>query len=159
VSIFLTDSPSRHSLLKKTKTFQEPKRAKRIKDWLEPNEGSGPEAITVEDDDPPIRQETPEEGMNLRDIPRNLDEDVSRVNDGSDPIVVDRHAEDDKKLAPRTTYEGFAIYGRVLCLIVKRRGNLSSVGGSTSSQQMMESWVSTQAVAAQIKIDEEAADT
>lgn len=160
VSIFLTDSPSRHSLLKKSKTFQEPKRPKRLMDWLDPKEGSGPEAVTIEDDDVPIRQESPEEGISINDIPRIPDEDVRRVNDDDSPIVVDRHADDDKKLAPRTTYEGFAIYGRVLCLIIKRRGTtVSATGRSSSSQQMMESWVSTQAVAAQTKIDEEAADS
>jgi len=54
--------------------------------------------------------------------------------------------EDKKKLALSTSYDGFSIYGRILCLVVKRKGKKAQpashpVGGS----QMMEQWVSTQA--------------
>lgn len=54
--------------------------------------------------------------------------------------------DDKKKLALTTSYDGFSIYGRILCLVVKRKGNrtqshLAPSGGS----QMMEQWVSTQA--------------
>jgi hypothetical protein len=57
--------------------------------------------------------------------------------------------DDKKKLGLNTSYDGFSIYGRILCLVVKRRG-VRTVGGSVapaSSQQMLENWVSTQAVA------------
>ena len=56
-------------------------------------------------------------------------------------------ADDKKKLALNTAYEGFSIYGRTLCLVVKRKGKKAvaephaPMGGS----QMMEQWVSTQA--------------
>jgi hypothetical protein len=72
----------------------------------------------------------------------------------------DEHEENDdgkKKLALNTSYEGFSIYGRILCLVVKRKGVRSQAGGvgvSASSQQMMEQWVSTQAAAEQIDDDE-----
>ncbi|KAK4634978.1 hypothetical protein CLAFUW4_01295 [Fulvia fulva] len=52
--------------------------------------------------------------------------------------------DDKKKLALDTSYDGFSIYGRILCLIVTRKGKKAAeapVGGS----QMMEQWVSTQA--------------
>ena len=56
--------------------------------------------------------------------------------------------DDKKKLAMNTSYDGFSIYGRILCLVVKRKGKKAAqnnaaapVGGS----QMMEQWVSTQA--------------
>ncbi|KAK3675240.1 hypothetical protein LTR78_004750 [Recurvomyces mirabilis] len=54
--------------------------------------------------------------------------------------------DDKKKLAMNTSYDGFSIYGRILCLLVKRKGKKAQpastvVGGS----QMMEQWVSTQA--------------
>lgn len=54
--------------------------------------------------------------------------------------------DDKKKMALNTAYEGFSIYGRILCLIVKRRGvkKLSS-GGNAAGSQMLENWVSTQA--------------
>ncbi|KAF2192309.1 hypothetical protein K469DRAFT_694434 [Zopfia rhizophila CBS 207.26] len=59
---------------------------------------------------------------------------------------------DKKKLGLNTSYDGFSIYGRVLCLVVKRKGARSTAGGSAvpvSSQQMLENWVSTQAAVEQ----------
>lgn len=54
--------------------------------------------------------------------------------------------DDKKKMGLDTSYEGFSIYGRILCLVVKRRGVNNATGGlPVSSQQMLESWVSTQA--------------
>ncbi|KAH6620424.1 hypothetical protein C7974DRAFT_415629 [Boeremia exigua] len=55
--------------------------------------------------------------------------------------------EDKKRMGLNTSYEGFSIYGRILCLVVKRQGVRPAAGGATvvSSQQMLENWVSTQA--------------
>jgi hypothetical protein len=64
--------------------------------------------------------------------------------------------DDNKKLGLNTSYDGFSIYGRILCLVVKRRGRTQ--GGAVapaSSQQMMEHWVSTQAAADTIDDDED----
>ena len=66
--------------------------------------------------------------------------------------VDDKASEDDekKRLALNTSYEGFSIYGRILCLVVKRKGIRAAGGaGAPGSQQMMENWVSTQAAAEQ----------
>ena len=49
-----------------------------------------------------------------------------------------------KKLAVNTTYDGFRIYGRILCLVVKRKGTLKGkpvVGGA--GQAMMEDWITS----------------
>ena len=134
----------------------DPKRPKGLRDWLEPKEGSAPAAITIEDDDVSILGESSEEEINLSNIPR-LGEDKSSQDDNK--VVSDTDANDDKKLAPRTTYDGFSIYGRVLCLVVKRKGPsmLLSSSKTASSQQMIESWVSTQ-VAIQADLDDEGAD-
>jgi hypothetical protein len=64
--------------------------------------------------------------------------------------------DDKKKLAMDISYEGFAIYGRVLCLVVKRRdryhgrpgvGSMASTtSGSAQSQPgiaMMEDWITS----------------
>ena len=60
--------------------------------------------------------------------------------------VKDAAEEDDKKkLGINTAYEGFSIYGRILCLIVKRKGVKKSGTGIASGTQMLENWVSTQA--------------
>lgn len=57
--------------------------------------------------------------------------------------------DDKKKLALNTSYDGFSIYGRILCLVVKRRGGQNGrlPGGlaDQNGQQMLENWVSTQA--------------
>ena len=54
-------------------------------------------------------------------------------------------AEDDKKkLAMDTTYDGFAIYGRVLCLVVKRKDIGKGKGSTVSAgQAMMEDWITS----------------
>lgn len=53
--------------------------------------------------------------------------------------------EDKKKLGMKTAYEGFSIYGRILCLIVKRKGVKKPTTGQAAGSQMLENWVSTQA--------------
>lgn len=62
------------------------------------------------------------------------------------------HDEDDykKKLAMDVSYEGFAIYGRVLCLVVKKKENKpqQALGG----QAKMENWITS----TQIPVGEEA---
>jgi hypothetical protein len=59
--------------------------------------------------------------------------------------------DDKKKLGLQTRYDGFAIYGRILCLVVKRRGGPPTSKSSTG-QAMMETWVSTQ-VAREMDVD------
>jgi hypothetical protein len=75
------------------------------------------------------------------------------------PAVLPEEEQDDKKkLMMDTTYDGFSIYGRILCLIVTRKGKrdkgptgTGTVGGGS---QMMEQWVSTQ-VAGEAGLDDE----
>lgn len=65
---------------------------------------------------------------------------------------------DDKKLAMDIRYEGFSIYGRVLCLVVKRRDGLSTTGRNAPAkagrkagqsaapgggQAVMENWITS----------------
>jgi hypothetical protein len=66
----------------------------------------------------------------------------------SAPTSEDTTADDKKKLAMNTSYDGFSIYGRILCLVVKRKGKKagpSAQGAPAGGSQMMEQWVSTQA--------------
>jgi hypothetical protein len=77
----------------------------------------------------------------------------SKTNQGPAEGVEDDDAleaqDDKKKLGLNTSYDGFSTYGRILCLVVRRRGVRSAGGsaGPASSQQMLENWVSTQAQA------------
>ena len=59
-------------------------------------------------------------------------------------------SDDKKKMGMRTTYDGYSIYGRILCLIVKRRGDGLVMAASgkkqAGGQASMENWIaSTQA--------------
>lgn len=68
---------------------------------------------------------------------------------------VDMGEQDDKKkkLAMDISYEGFAIYGRVLCLVIKQRAGISgpsaapsgtrSQAGQPGGQAMMENWITS----------------
>ncbi|KAM5355401.1 hypothetical protein ACJ41O_002047 [Fusarium nematophilum] len=74
--------------------------------------------------------------------------------------------DDKKKLAMDVSYEGFAIYGQVLCLVVKKRDAARPLQGATGvagsagagarnrpeGQAMMENWISS----TQIPVGEEA---
>ena len=84
----------------------------------------------------------------------------SRVDRDDEEAEAEADVEDDKKkLALNTTYDGFSIYGRILCLIVKRKGKKatqSALGASVGGSEMMEHWVSTQvAQEAELQDDDE----
>ncbi|KAF2643282.1 hypothetical protein P280DRAFT_547457 [Massarina eburnea CBS 473.64] len=179
VSIFLTELSSRHSILTKQKVFKDKPRVKsnsaKLTGWLTSGTSDQPMIINEED-----------EAITLADIPeaggvadrgkrrRGAQESpVSEGNDSDDPFQIETgpwrkrskkvlheaNDEDDdgqKKLSLNTSYEGFSIYGRILCLVVKRKDiQLPGSVGVPGSQQMMENWVSTQAAAEQIDDDED----
>lgn len=53
-------------------------------------------------------------------------------------------ADDKKKMAMDTTYDGFSIHGRVLCLVVKRKDNKGQApAGGGGGQATMENWISS----------------
>lgn len=61
-------------------------------------------------------------------------------------------SDDKKKMGMHTTFDGYSIYGRILCLIVKRRGDGLAMAASgkkqAGGQASMENWIaSTQAPA------------
>ncbi|KAL8708598.1 MAG: hypothetical protein Q9220_006534 [cf. Caloplaca sp. 1 TL-2023] len=82
----------------------------------------------------------------------DLLETTAKSDQPSDALSTSDPSKDEKKkLAMRTLYDGFSIYGRILCLVVKRRGYAKSkdlAGGA--GQAMMEEWIaSTQMADAQ----------
>lgn len=83
--------------------------------------------------------------------------DKRRVGDDQGEEGEEPHEDNKKKLSLNTSYDGFSIYGRILCLVVKRRGTRNQAGGTgaQSSQAMLENWVSTQAAAEQVDDDED----
>jgi len=152
VSMFLTDSSTRHQLLTKTKEFASSKHKGTLEGWLGPGDSAMENPIPTSADEGNrefvvIREESPSDDVVLADIPSAPGSgEESQDNDSIVPKALDRTGQDDKKLAPRTSYEGFSIYGRVLCLVIKRRGVAAAAATKPpSSQKMMENWVSTQA--------------
>ena len=178
VAVFLTETSTRHSILRKMKT------AKTEKGRLGTTNGrlTGTEDAPVEvgEGAPGLMNEESEDGQGVRmaDIPSAAGEEaVNRatlrkeesqeglfVSDDSDEANAeaqetpssrdggngyvggekDGKGDDKKKLGMDTTYDGFSIYGRILCLVVKRRGTAKGKGmvGSTG-QAMMEEWITS----------------
>ena len=121
VSIFLTPIGTRHSLLKKNKAFKN-----------QPKISANSSKLTRSDAQPVVIREESDEESELMALNQILAEDVEV-------------GEDDKKLAMKTTYEGFSIWGWVLCLLVTRKGVPSKKRlESNDGQALMEEWISTQ---------------
>lgn len=58
---------------------------------------------------------------------------------------VEGEEDDKKKLALNLSYDGFSIYGKILCLVVKRRKGRGTIDTPADGRQMLENWVSSQA--------------
>ncbi|PNP46286.1 hypothetical protein TGAMA5MH_02321 [Trichoderma gamsii] len=120
-----------------------------------------PRSNTIEDDD--------EDDLFVNSDDDNGDEDDASVIDvDSDsrrpkrlrgPVKLpasesERQFHDDykKKLAMDVSYEGFAIYGRVLCLIVKKKDAKKTAQQNLGGQAKMENWITS----TQIPVGEDA---
>jgi hypothetical protein len=123
--VFLTEAGTRHALLVKNKTFVDDHCTESARDGT--GQSQQPAIIEEDSDDDDLR---------MNDIPQARDEDDNEIA---------TYNEDKKKLSFNTTYDGFNIWGFVLCLLVERKGELakksSGVGGA---QALMEEWISTQ---------------
>ncbi|KAF5669288.1 hypothetical protein FHETE_5046 [Fusarium heterosporum] len=194
VSIFLTETSTRHSLLHKTKHFRD-----KLPPKLESNSSKligETDSVPVDVDDEytaPVVQEEDDDEVRLADIPlaettrrrskrqrgmanpEQEDDEAFDDDETASAIEIDSDTEapphkrhraresngldgndDKKKLAMDVSYEGFAIYGQVLCLVVKKRASTaaSSAGGAKGQpegQAMMENWISS----TQMPVDED----
>ncbi|KAF2402671.1 hypothetical protein EJ06DRAFT_554266 [Trichodelitschia bisporula] len=161
VAIYLRTQPTPHAILAKEKHFAEPgprlrSNASKLTSWLQTGAAAG-DAIDV--DAPVILQEDDDDDdeFALSRIPPartrtavpDSDDDAEELfvsSASASPAPAAPEDEEEKKLAVHNTYTGFAIHGRVLCLCVKRR--TPNAPATVSSQALMETWVSTQAVRA-----------
>lgn len=171
VAIFLRESGTRHSLLKRQKTFAEPKK---IQSNSEKLTGTNDSPIHVEEDTDTahhvIVDSDHESEVNLHDIPEapqlegnrskrrrtlgafdnasSVQPPAAKRNRTYEQDDPDADTEDEKKLGMITTYEGFNIWGWVLCLLVTRKGDrarTSNPASETTGQALLEEWISTQA--------------
>lgn len=146
--MFLRESGTRHSLLTKQKTFGDQQKIKSNSNKLTGTADSPHEILVESGDEAEI--ETSRPPVNLSDIPEagasDDEERTAKHEDDGDEIT------DDKKFQLTTSYDGFAIWGWVLCLLVTRKGRKGRTGtaaaGSdgtvTSGQALMEEWIGTQ---------------
>ncbi|KAJ5684325.1 uncharacterized protein N7477_000670 [Penicillium maclennaniae] len=155
VAIFLRESRTRHSLLTRHKTFEQP--GKKEDALADDKPGRGLSESTTDTSKPidveviPDSDEEPE--LDLHDIPRAEDEpDKSDIlprrkrrrvqADLSEP----EDNKDEKKLGFHTHYESFNICGWVLCLLITRKGDRARPSATSEPRQpLMEEWISTQA--------------
>ena len=169
VAVFLTETSARHSILRKTKTVKGER-----KERLGTTEGrltgtrDAPVEVGEEGATGLVAEESDDnEGVRMADIPAaaggeavgregvTKEESQGRlfVSDDSDEEDVDAQenlssrdnvGDDKKKMGMDTTYDGFSIYGRILCLVVKRRGTAKGKerGGGTG-QAVMEEWIAS----------------
>lgn len=117
VSVFLTDVDTKHHLIVKEKVFQN-------KDDNTSNNTKADPVILQEDSD---------------------DEDLSRIPQAG--LSGTENVQDDKKMAFNTNYNGFAIYGKVLCLLVERKTGKKTSDG----QALMQEWIT----ASQMQLDDD----
>lgn len=173
VAVFLTEASARHAILRKEKKVKSEKAGLGTKEGRLTGPGTRNVPLEIGDDGRAdyIRDESPEENeIDFTDIPAALDDGRNRessresggdkqglfLHDGSQAEdsrslredttlpLMDDGGEDDKKMALNTTYDGFWIYGRILCLVVKRRGEAAGkelAGGA--GQAMMEEWIAS----------------
>ncbi|KIX07022.1 uncharacterized protein Z518_04998 [Rhinocladiella mackenziei CBS 650.93] len=133
VSIFLTEIRTRHAFLAKNKTFKQKLRMK---------SNNGNKLTGIDRDTVMIQDEGHEENVNLEEIPLAKDlDDEERDRDVADidPESVD---DDTKKLGIKTTYEGFSIWGWVLCLFIERKGSQGKKS-SGNAQALMQDWIAS----------------
>ncbi|RDW75818.1 hypothetical protein BP5796_06639 [Coleophoma crateriformis] len=170
VSIFLTETNTRHTLLTKQKHFRDKGRETLKSNSQKLMGATNDVPIHVEDIPELQREESDENVAILQDIPALSDDEDGLFIPESDrtkrPRAIDTaespseldfeplpkrrredaldNEDDKKKMAMDTTYDGFSIYGRVLCLVVKRKDTSKSKGPAmTAGQAMMEDWITS----------------
>ncbi|KAG5914088.1 hypothetical protein E4U42_000683 [Claviceps africana] len=191
VSMFLTETSTRHSLLTKKKHFREKgpqmMQSNSTKLISETNhvpvdvDGEQDTAIILREEDGdddgdggaslsaiPAARRKRRRGVNASDTDGgdssgesdknstiDLDSDTerpvrkrARIPSAPEEGSSDGEEDDKKKLAMDVSYEGFAIYGRVLCLVVRRRGHnapqrLRQGGIAPEGQANMENWITS----------------
>lgn len=166
VSIFLTESGGSHALMTKSKDFDEGGRT-RLRGGERMGVASGmggrEDPVVVGDGDV-LREEDEDDEVRLEDIPAvgqtieigsdEEEETGARAGRKRKREEGVGGADDKKKLGLRTAYEGFNIYGRILCLVVKRKGAKAKGALANGSSEMLENWVSTQVDKEGVSIDD-----
>lgn len=168
VSIFLTDLNTPHAILTRAKIFGEKIPSGQAGSVAKPLEVGDDDAHQESDSDnvPGLRREDSEEDgkMNMEDIPMagaesNTAEAPVEVSDSDEEAAFQTQGnprrakmqvdggrnggDDKKKMGFKTNYEGFRIYGSILCLVVKRKNTKRGQTADSTGQAMMENWITS----------------
>ena len=186
VAVFLTETSSRHSILRKEKRLKNEKgRLGTVGGKMTGGSRDTPvEVVEVDKEDaaaasPDLRREGSEEGSDiaLADLPpasppkqqeRSEEERLFISDEEGDENARDvgrnttielqgeqTTIDDKEKLGLDTNYDGFSIYGRILCLVVKRKGNSKAKElGAGAGPVMMADWISSTQMGAGSMMDE-----
>jgi hypothetical protein len=109
------------------------------------------ESLFVEEESGPRRSKRPRASTQASSSPMSsssafepLVEPLPKRRRDKDAVPAEEEGDDKKKMAMNTSYDGFSIYGRVLCLVVKRRDKKGKgPAGLTGGQAMMEDWITS----------------
>ncbi|RAL11303.1 uncharacterized protein BO97DRAFT_100480 [Aspergillus homomorphus CBS 101889] len=163
VALFLRESRTRHSLLTRHKEFEDDANNSGRSKWpaQDAADTAGGHILVESDDEDNLRmQDIPEANAEGEDNvggkrPRSTEERSASPNDRrtskrrkDEDSMLHAAETEDKKMQFKTNYEGFNIYGWVLCLLVTRKGDrVGATSGSSEPgrQVLMEEWISTQA--------------
>lgn len=169
-SIFLTQISSSHAILRKEKQAKVEKTRLGNLDGRLTGAGTRTRPVDIQEEEAPglnIEDSQEEKAIDLDHIPEarashdEAGKGVSHASEDEDPqgqtplppkrgneppLATEAEDESDakKRFGMSTSYEGFSIYGRILCLVVKRRGTSrgkESTGGA--GQAMMEDWIAS----------------
>lgn len=144
VAIFLRESRTRHSLLTRQKTFEQPGKKGNATTDINPgkelSESATDSSKPIDVEVIPDSDDEPE--FDLRNIPKAQDEPKEnepsprrkrRRLQAESPEAEDK---DEKKLGFNTHYESFNICGWVLCLLITRKGDRARASEATEPVQV-----------------------
>ncbi|EDN98121.1 hypothetical protein SS1G_12978 [Sclerotinia sclerotiorum 1980 UF-70] len=123
-----------------------------------------------------VREES-EESISLQDIPEAADDSDLFISEDEGPHGAKRSRDarestdsnfsplskrrkdggtsgdedDKKKMAMDTSYDGFSVNGRVLCLVVKRKDKKGKASPANGGQAMLEDWITSTQIPPQLE--------
>jgi len=107
---------------------------------------NGGKLTSIDRDTVTIADENDEEHVDLSNIPlaEDLDGNEQEV-EAVDQLLEARDDDNKKILGLKTTYEGFSIWGWVLCLFVERKGGPSKKSPELegNAQALMQDWIAS----------------
>ena len=162
VGVFLTEGGCRHGVLRRERRVKGERGVGVVRRTVggKMTGGGREEPVIVAEEDEEESEAGFEGPGTLADIPLAVDDEGSEalfvgdeeddgrsggMGNGNEGGGMGAEVDDKKKLGFATTYEGFSIYGRILCLVVKRKGGTVKEREQSrgDGQAMMEEWISS----------------